>query len=86
MRLEHRRNSSVRYNGFNERAWAHRYWFLFPANAFNSIVRIMRVLVTKYVFAEDQPNIYSHTAMSWVMCGSDQKYLLNHRSEQSQLS
>ncbi|KFY80137.1 hypothetical protein V499_00973 [Pseudogymnoascus sp. VKM F-103] len=43
------------------------------------LVRIMRVLVTKYVFAEDQPNIYSHTAMSWVMCGSDQKYLLNHR-------
>lgn len=39
----------------------------------------MRVLTTKYVFAEDHPQIYSHTAMSWVMCGNDQKHLLKHR-------
>ncbi|KAL7952363.1 O-methyltransferase domain-containing protein [Trichoderma compactum] len=46
------------------------------------LVRIMRILTTKYVFAEPEPHRYSHTAMSWMMRGTDQKYLLNHRLDE----
>ncbi|KJZ77713.1 hypothetical protein HIM_02890 [Hirsutella minnesotensis 3608] len=46
------------------------------------LVRIMRVLTAKYVFAEPRPGFYSHTAMSWRMRGPEQKYLLIHRLDE----
>lgn len=42
----------------------------------------MRVLTANVVFDECPLGVYGHTAMSWVMRGPGQKYLLTHRLDE----
>ncbi|TLD11619.1 hypothetical protein PspLS_11566 [Pyricularia sp. CBS 133598] len=43
------------------------------------LARIMRVVMTNYIFAEPEPGYYSHTSISWTMQGPTQHNLLLHR-------
>ncbi|KAJ0308957.1 hypothetical protein Brms1b_009338 [Colletotrichum noveboracense] len=43
------------------------------------LVRIMRVVMTNFVFDEPEPGYYSHTSISWAMQGPAMHHLLLHR-------
>ncbi|KAL3427024.1 O-methyltransferase family protein [Phlyctema vagabunda] len=43
------------------------------------LVRIMRVLTAKFIFAEPKPGHYSHTGMSWVLSKTNMVDLVSHR-------
>lgn len=43
------------------------------------LARVMRVVVTHYIFAEPEPGYYSHTSISWAMQGPTQQNILLHR-------
>ncbi|GJC80300.1 O-methyltransferase asqN [Colletotrichum liriopes] len=43
------------------------------------LARIMRVVMTNYVFDEPEPGYYSHTSISWAMQGPAMHHLLLHR-------
>ncbi|KAJ6284293.1 O-methyltransferase-domain-containing protein [Bipolaris maydis] len=46
------------------------------------IVRVMRVVMTKYVFAEPEPNVYCHTPISRTMQEPAMRALLLHRLDE----
>ncbi|KAF5844176.1 hypothetical protein GGP41_002272 [Bipolaris sorokiniana] len=46
------------------------------------LTRIMRVVMTKYVFAEPQPGVYCHTSISWEMQEPAMHHLLLHRLDE----
>jgi hypothetical protein len=46
------------------------------------LIRIMRVVMTKHVFAEPEPGVYCHTSISWTMQEPAMHYLLLHRLDE----
>lgn len=46
------------------------------------LVRVLRVVMARYVFSEPRPGLYSHTSISWAMQAPHMRSLLLHRLDE----